>query len=245
VLVHGAWQTASTWDLVVPKLRAAGYEVTVPLLTGLERERHSPLTPAIGLQTHIDDVLGFLTRQNLHDVILVGHRDAGMIIPGVAEHALYRLQSLVYIDALVPRDRQSAIDLVPETISSLFRRHAENSGGGWRLPCGEGQLDMWGLKPGPARDFVRSHLSDFTIRCFEEAIDLPTNAAAKIPRTYISCTAEGYPARAVFQRFAERARRERWHCHELASGHVCHAETPDTLVSTLLTVEPKYVTAVS
>src|ERR1700755_2667711 len=26
---------------------------------------------------------------------------------------------------------------------------------------GEGQLDMWGLKSGPARDFVQSRLSDF------------------------------------------------------------------------------------
>lgn len=30
VLVHGAWQGASTWDLIVPTLRNAGHQVYVP-----------------------------------------------------------------------------------------------------------------------------------------------------------------------------------------------------------------------
>jgi hypothetical protein len=45
VLVHGAWQTASTWDLVTPRLRAAGHLVAIPLLSGLENDAN-PLTPA-------------------------------------------------------------------------------------------------------------------------------------------------------------------------------------------------------
>jgi len=55
VLVHGAWQGASTWDLVVPRLQAAGHKVFTPVLTGLGND--SPrLSPAVDLDRHIDDV---------------------------------------------------------------------------------------------------------------------------------------------------------------------------------------------
>ncbi len=233
VLVHGAWQTASTWDLVTPRLRTAGHEIWVPLLSGLENDA-SLLSPAIGLQTHIGDVISVLTRENLHDVTLVGHSYAGMIISGVAEYVPNRLNRLVYVDAFIPRDGQSALDLLPETIAQLFRQQAENGGDGWRLRAGEGQLDMWGLKPGPERDYVRSRLSDFSLRCFEEAIKTPMNAAAKLSRTFIACVAEGYPARPVFQQFGDRAKAEAWNYHELPTGHDCHVEMPDAFVATLL-----------
>ena len=173
-------KTAGTWDLVFPKLRAVGHQVWIPSLTGLENDANL-LTPAIGLQTHIDDVVRLLTHEDLQDVTLVGHSYAGMIITGVAENALHRLNRLVYVDAFVPCDGQSALDLLPEPVVQSFRQQAENAGEGWRLKGGEGQLDMWGLRAGPARDFVRSRLSDFSLNCFQEAIRAPANAAAKLP----------------------------------------------------------------
>lgn len=239
VLVHGAWQTASTWDLVVPKLRAAGHSVTIPLLTGLENDSNL-LSPAICLQTHIEDVIGMLTREDLEDVTLVGHSYAGMIITGVAERAPGRLSGLVYVDAFVPGDGQSALDLLPETIGQMFRQQADDGGDGWLLRGGEGQLDMWGLKPGAEREFVRSWLSDFSLRCFEESLELPANEAAKLRRTFIACVAEGYPARPVFQRFGDRAKREGWDYHELPTGHDCHVEMPDAFVSILHGVRSQF-----
>ena len=232
-LVHGAWQAASTWDLVTPILQAAGHAVTIPRLSGLENDSHL-LSPAIGLQTHIDDVIRVLNRENLQDVTLVGHSYAGMIITGVAEHALDRLTQLVYVDAFIPSDGQSVLDLLPEKITQMFRQQADAAGEGWRLPAGEGQLDLWGLKAGANRDFVRSRLSDFSLRCFEEKVRLPANAAAKLPRTFLACVAETYPARPIFQQFGDRAKREGWKYHELLTGHDCHVEMPDAFASKLL-----------
>ena len=198
VLVHGAWQTASTWDLVTPRLRAAGHHLAISLLSGLENDAN-PLTPVIGLQSHIDDVLGFLDRENLQDVRLVGHSYAGMIITGVAEQALPRLNRLIYVDAFVPSDGQSTLSLFPEATAERMRQQAKTAGDGWHLPGVEGRLDMWGLKPGAARDFVRERLSDFSLRCFEEAVMLPKSAAASLHRTYIACVADDYPARPIFR----------------------------------------------
>jgi pimeloyl-ACP methyl ester carboxylesterase len=233
VLVHGAWQTASTWDLVIPKLRDVGHQVWAPPLSGLENDAN-PLTPAIGLQTHIEDVVSFLTQENLQDVTLVGHSYAGMIITGVAENALHRLNRLVYVDAFIPSDGQSALNLLPDAVVQSFRRQAETAGDGWRLRGGEGQLDLWGLKSGPERDFVRSRLSDFSLHCFQEATAIPGNAGAKLPRKFIACVAEGYPARPIFQQFGDRAKREGWDYDELATGHDCHVEMPDAFVASLV-----------
>jgi pimeloyl-ACP methyl ester carboxylesterase len=198
VLVHGAWQTAATWDLTAPRLRAKGHSVWIPMLSGLEGDA-SELSPKVGLRTHIADVIAALERDDLRKVVLVGHSYAGMVLTGVAEHASNRLQHLVYVDAFVPTDGRSAMDYFPEANAQRLRQQAATNGEGWRLPANEGQLDLWGLKPGPERDFVRARQSDFSLRCFDEAVRLPTDAASKLPRAYIACVAEGYPARAVFK----------------------------------------------
>ena len=79
VLVHGAWQGARTWDRLVPLLQEQGHRVVVPALTGLGEDAQR-LSPAVNLTMHIDDVTREITGQKLHDVILVGHSYAGMII---------------------------------------------------------------------------------------------------------------------------------------------------------------------
>jgi pimeloyl-ACP methyl ester carboxylesterase len=233
VLVHGAWQTSSTWDLVTPILEAAGHAVVIPRLRGLENDSNV-LSSAIGLHTHVDDVLEALNRHNLHCVTLVGHSYAGMIITAVAEHALDRLSRLGIRGRLHPQRRTLRPGPIARQNCADVRQQAEAAGEGWRLRGGEGQLDLWGLKPGPHRDFVRSRLSDFSLRCFEEQVSLPANAAATLPRTFIACLAETYPARPIFQRFGDQAKQEGWKYHELLTGHDCHVEMPDAFTSKLL-----------
>jgi len=233
VLVHGAWQTAATWDLVVPRLTASGCDVQTARLTGMEGEP-SELTAGVTLDTHIADVVRHLEAADLRDVILVGHSYAGMIITGAAERARQRLMRLVYADAFVPEDGQSAMQLLPAPIQKTFRDQAKAEPDGFRLRPNESILDVWGLKPGPVRDFVRARMSDFSVRCFEQPIALPSRAAATIDRTYIACVADGYPAKAAFAPFAQRARAERWQYHELPTGHDCHAEMPDAFAALLM-----------
>lgn len=233
VLVHGAWQTAGTWDLVVEPLRQAGKEVVCATLAGLERDGPG-LTAAITLDTHVDDVVRLLESNDLHDVTLVGHSYAGMVITGVAERAHDRVAHMVYVDAFVPLHGQSALELLPPRVQLAFREQARLEGDGWRLKGGERQLDLWGLPEGPARDFVRSRLSDFSLKCFEQPIQLPSHRARRIACSFIACVAERYPARAAFARFGAYAQREGWRYHELPTGHDCHVELPDAFTALLL-----------
>jgi pimeloyl-ACP methyl ester carboxylesterase len=232
VLVHGAWQSAGTWDLLAPLLEEQGHQVVTPSLSGLGANQ-SHLTSGITLLQHVEDVSQVLSKLS-NKVILVGHSYAGMIISGVVEAIPAKVQRLVYIDAFIPEDGQSVLDLLPTETGAYFRSVAKEHGDGWRLPGGEGQLDLWGLKPGEARDFVRARLCDFSLRCFEQPLPLPANRKAGIPSTFISAVAEGYPAKPFFQPFASKARASGWQVAELDTGHDCHVERPGEVANILL-----------
>lgn len=232
VLVHGAWQSAGTWDRVVPLLVERGHKVVTPVLRGLGTDQQR-LSSDITLGQHIDDVAGHLSRLE-DDAILVGHSYAGMIVSGAVEANPGKVRALVFLDAFIPEDKQCVLDLLPGEIGEYFRKVAREHGGGWRLPGGEGQLDLWGLKPGGARDFVRARLCDFSLRCFEEPIRLPQNCKATMPAIFVSSVAEGYPGRRFFEPFATKARALGWQVFELEAGHDCHVEKADEVVEILL-----------
>lgn len=232
VLVHGAWQSNGTWDLLTPLLEEHGHQIVRPVLRGLGTDQ-SHLSPEITLQQHVEDVSAELLRST-ERVILVGHSYAGMIISGVVEKIPAKVRQLVFLDAFVPDDGQCVLDLLPIGVSNHFRNVARDHGDGWRLPGGEGQLDLWGLKSGDARDFVRARLCDFSLRCFEEPLCLPANRKDSIAATFVASVAEDYPARPFFAPFAEKARASGWKVAELMTGHDCHVERPAEVADILL-----------
>src|SRR6202163_5032283 len=109
-LVHGAWFGGWCWQKVIPFLEAAGHEVYAPTHTGLA-ERASELSPEVGLDTHIQDIVALLEEKNLHGVILVGHSYGGMVITGVVDQVPERIAHLVYLDTFVPRDGDSMANI--------------------------------------------------------------------------------------------------------------------------------------
>jgi pimeloyl-ACP methyl ester carboxylesterase len=232
VLVHGAWQSAGTWDRLTPLLEKHGHKVITPVLSGLGTDQ-GRLSADITLKQHVEDVSRELSRF-AGKVILVGHSYAGMIISGVVETNRNRIEHLAFLDAFIPEDAQCVLDLLPPEIGAHFRNVAREHGEGWRLPGGEGQLDLWGLKSGEARDFVRARLCDFSLRCFEEPLLLSVDRKANIQATYITCVAEDYPARPFFAPFAAKARASGWKVAEMNTGHDCHVERPGEVADILL-----------
>src|SRR5829696_873818 len=109
VLVPGQWTGAFVWHKVAPLLREAGHDVYAVTCTGLGDRVHLA-SPAIDLDTHITDVVNTIEYADLHDVVLVGHSYAGLVITGVAEQVPERLSQLVYLDASVPADGQNSYD---------------------------------------------------------------------------------------------------------------------------------------
>ena len=132
VLVHGAWQSSGTWDLLVPLLEKRGHRVITPVLRGLGTDQ-GRLSRDITLMQHVEDVSVELLRCP-EQVILVGHSYAGMIISGVVEPNPAPVRRLVFLDAFIPEDGHSALDLLPAEVGGYFRGVAREQGDGWRLP---------------------------------------------------------------------------------------------------------------
>jgi pimeloyl-ACP methyl ester carboxylesterase len=66
--------------------------------------------------------------------VLVGHSYGGMVITGAAEHLAERLRHLVYVDALAPRDGESALSISPAWRRDEILEEARTWGGGVWVP---------------------------------------------------------------------------------------------------------------
>src|SRR5574340_374446 len=225
LLVHGAWQSTACWDEVISDLRSLGKRGLAIPLTGLGSDA-GKLTPEIRLATHIDDLVRAI---DLGDgpFVLVGHSYGGMVITGACEQRPDKVLGTVYVEGFVPQNGQSVLQLLPQAIARTFESMASEQGEGWRLPAGDFLLDVSGTRDPAHRAKVRQDFSDFTIRCFEEALHLPVGQARNKPRGYIAGGLQHeYPARAVFKTFVDEARAAGWLLMQLDAGHTCEVERP-------------------
>ncbi|MFK0292802.1 alpha/beta fold hydrolase [Streptomyces sp. NPDC090442] len=234
LLVHGAWHGGWCWERVVPLLEAAGHRVFAPSLTGYGDKVHLA-GPEVGLDTHVDDVARLITAENLNDVILVGHSYAGLVISSAANRISQRIAHLVYLDAMVPKDGESAADVQP-AVRQLIEL-AETSESGWRVPPMPEQPAPFGLfgvtEPADVA-WLRGMLSDQPVRCLQQPVRLDNPAANAIPRTHIhnvGATPAGIPRRPVPAIQPNGTPAQVW---ELPTGHDCMITMPTELSELLL-----------
>ncbi|WP_062351703.1 alpha/beta fold hydrolase [Herbidospora yilanensis] len=218
LLVHGAWHDGRVWDRVAPLLTEAGHRVLAPSLTGHGDKAHL-LGPGVGLDTHIGDVLAVLTGEDLTDVILVGHSYAGMIVSAVAGRVPDRISGLVYVDAMVPADGESVLDVMP------FTRRLIDAADGWRIPPMDGDF---GVTDPADLEWLRPMLSDESVRCFQQPVRFDEAALAAIPQAHVHCVGD-VPGGAARRPVPPGS--QVW---ELRSGHDCMVTAPGELAELLL-----------
>jgi len=237
VLVHGGWHGGWCWQRVIPFLEAAGHEVYAPTLTGLA-ERAAELSPNIGLDTHIQDVVGLLQEKNLHGVILVGHSYGGMVITGVIDAVPERIAHLVYLDTFVPCDGESMIDVSPLVMRLLLRKQAY--GDGWKVD----PLGTYGVTTEPDRSWVLSKVTPQPLKTLEQPLHLKNPAiVSTVPRTHIKCISGGFffllMERIAAQILAPSAlppKEAGWRLRQLPTGHDAMITMPRELADLLLEV---------
>jgi pimeloyl-ACP methyl ester carboxylesterase len=233
VIVPGACSGGRTWIKVTRRFRAAGHAVWPLTLTGLGERAHL-LTPEVDLDTHVRDVLGMLTYEDLTDVVLIGHSYSGMVLPGVADRAPERIARLVYLDAYVPEDGQAMFDLMPADDRRWFEEAARAGGDGWRWPVT--RAVMTEILPNATPDdldWIMATTSPHPLRTFAQPVRLTRPADPPVPRTYVYCTHK--PENDVFAQFARRARNEPGWCYrELDADHGPNITAPVALAGLLL-----------
>ena len=206
VLLHGAWSGGWQWKEVAFRLLSAGHEVYTPTLTGVGERVHLA-SPDIGLDTHVQDVLGVLKYEALSNVILVAHSYSGVVATAVVEQVPEKIGHLVYVDAFVPQDGQSLKDILGADVWAFFEQAATTYGAGWRIPHDPPDADR---------------RTDALINPCRQPVTVKSPLASTVPRTFIYSTDKSDlgPIGAGITRAAARAKVEGWGYHELNTGHM-------------------------
>jgi pimeloyl-ACP methyl ester carboxylesterase len=235
VLVHGAWHGGWCWRKVAPLLRERGHAVHALTLTGLGERAHLA-TPEIGLDTHVRDVVRTIEYEDLARVILVGHSSGGAVVTGVAGNVPERLAHVVYLDAFVPENGQSLLDLIGPERSRAMEQRATAEGAGWLVPSmapvpwDEFLRDAWRITSEADRQWMLPRLAPMPFKAFKDPARRET-AAEALPRTYIRCRQWPNP---VFDRHAETAQRTAgWRYRELDASHEPFVTHPQELARLL------------
>lgn len=230
VLVHGAWGGAWIWRRVLAPLRAAGHEVHALTLTG-DGERAHLRHRDIVLRTHVDDVLGLVAAEELHDVVLVGHSYGGMVITGAAAALQMaspkRVRSLVYVDAMVPLPGEGWGDAhAPEIVAA--RRAAAAAHDNALPPPDPADFGITGAD----RDWLLRRQVPHPFGMYRQPLHYDGTALAALPKLFIDCNQPAYP---TIDAMRQRVRAlPGWQVLEMATGHCPMVTQPDALVRHLL-----------
>jgi pimeloyl-ACP methyl ester carboxylesterase len=222
VLVHGAWHGGWCYARVAELLRARGERVFTPTLTGLGERVHLA-GDEVTLATHVTDIVNVLRFEGLRDVVLCGHSYGGFVI---SEAVPERIAALVFLDAFLPENGQSALDCVPKSQAEQMVAAAVAAGGA--------------IPPMPAEYFAVNERD----RAYVDAQNVPqplatftdpivlTGARERVGnKTYIRAT--GYRSRPFDAALARAAAAPGWVTAEIPSGHDVMLDMPEALADSL------------
>jgi pimeloyl-ACP methyl ester carboxylesterase len=163
--------------------------------------------PSINLETHVEDVVSHIEQERLEDIVLCGHSYGGMVIAGAASRLPGRVRTLLFIDALVPLDRDS--------VWSMFKAPQRDVMAG-------NTSDGVTTNPPPGLDpRTRPH----PLACFMQPVSLGDAAYSARRKVFVWCKpwAEG-----AFAGVHDRVAGERdWEVLKVPFGHDVMNEAPD------------------
>ncbi|TRW83320.1 alpha/beta hydrolase [Mycolicibacterium sp. 018/SC-01/001] len=214
-MCHGAW----CFDRLAADVRSAGHHVVAVTLSGVAERAHV-LRGGVNLDTHITDVVAEIDAHAADDhLILVGHSYGGMVITGVADRIPDRVDSLVFVDAVVPRDGESCWDLVNDEERCWYVGVDETGFGVPPLPFFDQRATSHPLATVLQPLRLRGDLGRFRQRIFVYALDWPGESPMKLSYDRVRTDPE-------------------WVVHELGGKHNLMRDKPDELRTILLETSP-------
>ncbi|MEY9839773.1 alpha/beta hydrolase [Streptacidiphilus sp. EB103A] len=243
VLVSGSHVGGWVWPEVAARLRESGAEVFPATLTGLGNRRHLA-NPGTDLDTHIEDLVQLIDHVDAPELVIVGHDTGIHPVLGATDRRPERIARIVHLDAGIPQDGESVLDLVPDqTVRERLLQQVGEGGGGWRVP--PPTLEEWALRgsldgvPEDAMARLTCLAAPQPLGTLTQPLRL-TGAGAKLPTSGILCTSNGSSIALVetvmqfgdprFQGLSD----PRVGFFELATGHWPMLSCPDELAEILL-----------
>jgi hypothetical protein len=206
VLIHSPLVGPLTWSLVADEMSQRGLDVLVPDL------EDSPDSKEPFWKQHAESVSRALAHIPAEiSLTLVAHSGAGPLLPAIRHLIPNPVQAYVFVDAGIPQDGASRLDLMKSEDSDWAREFQE-------------YLESGGSFPNWSSDDLREILPSDELR---EGLVAEIRPRALDFFTEPISVFESWPdARCVYilfsepyQRAAIQARESGWHTHELKAGH--------------------------
>jgi pimeloyl-ACP methyl ester carboxylesterase len=185
VLISGAWHGAWCWDLVVPRLTAAGHKVVAPDLIGMGDD---PTPPAHASLAAWGDQVAELIRAEAEPVILVGHSRGGLVISEAAERVPERITTLVYLAAFLIPSGRSLGEVAAENATQDAPQILLPQPDGTALvrPEAVGPV-FYNLTPPDLVELAQSKLGPEPMSSFGTPVMVTPERFGVVPRVYIEC----------------------------------------------------------
>ena len=107
VLIHSPLVGKLTWSLVADQMRRHGLDVLVPILTD-SLDSTEPFW-----KQHAESVSQALAQILVNiSLTLIAHSGAGPLLPVIRESLANSVKAYVFVDAGIPRDRATRLDLI-------------------------------------------------------------------------------------------------------------------------------------
>jgi pimeloyl-ACP methyl ester carboxylesterase len=237
VLVPGAWLGGWAWEPTASRLRELGHDVHPVTLTGLGERRHLA-GPDVDLEAHVADVAGLISDRDLHDVVLLGHSYAGIVVTGAADRVPERLAKVVYLESGPVPDGASYLDMEEPAARERDQQQVAETGDGWRLVMpsweelerGNG-ASLEGLGEAE-RKWMRDNATDQPFGTYTQPLKLRNTLAKPLPKVLVSSSFPLDQVRELIKAghpwFAPLAGPE-WQLLELRTGHWPLVSRPDDL----------------
>lgn len=205
-LVHSPLVGPFTWQLVCEALICQGFKAIIPALLD------DPNSTLPYWQQHADSAARDLAHiSNNETIVLVAHSGAGPLLPAIRQRLTHSICAYVFVDAGIPRDNLSRIDLMKLEDSSWAEQFHKSLLNGDQFPTWTAD-DLQAIIPDDdRRRKLTAEIHPRSLSFFTEPIPVYVGWPAA-PCVYIQFSA-GYDWDAM------QAKKSGWPLYKMNAGH--------------------------
>ncbi len=223
----GAW----SWKFVLERLQAAGHDARALPFRGVG-ERAAELSPTCDNDLFVADTLATLERDELRDIILVGHSFGSLIAQLITDRTPDCIAHLVIIDGGIAQNGQSIFGRIPAHIVAKRKTLVQTVNGTEVLPFAPvGSLIIDDPK---LAAWTHRQLTPHPVACYTKPIRLAHPSGNGRPMTYIACTKPRYPVSAGMHEKVQAMPHIRF--RPIEAGHNCIISAPHLVADELLAI---------
>lgn len=185
LLVHGSWHNGHCWDQVSKTLSNQSYRCYAPTLLG---HGDKAADHNLQFQDYIDHLVDYVLERGLYDLVLVGHSMGGTLVCKLAEAIPERIRRLIFISAIIVRDKHSFVDEVPPDYAVVFTKIAKESPNNCvMVPWSVWRDSFIGDADETLAKSIYGKLNPEPFAPMQEKISMRGFHQLDIPRSYIHC----------------------------------------------------------